>query len=113
MIINVGKITREIIADTLGSTTRSLEETDPMTEGERKSINVRTLGNRIKAIIQKKVPTITELEVTVSSTGIVTISGNVRSENDKALIEQQVRALPEVQDVVNNIKIVQSFKEHE
>jgi osmotically-inducible protein OsmY len=68
--------------------------------------------HRIKAIVQRKVRDIRDLEVVVDPGGIVTIFGNVTSENEKIFIEQRVRALPEVQDVVNKIKVIQSLKEH-
>jgi hypothetical protein len=42
----------------------------------------------------------------------VTISGQVTSESDKTFIEQRVRSFPEVQDVVNNIKVARLFREH-
>ncbi len=110
MIMDVGKLSQKMITEMIVSTTRSLEETRPLTEGAKKSLNTLAFGSQVEAIIQKKIPDITEPEVVVNTDGIVTVSGNVARENEKKVIEQHVKSLPEVQEVVNKIKVISPFR---
>ena len=106
MMSDIGKIVQEIIADITRKTTRSLEEIDPITETEQKSLNGAAFKSRVKALIQKKIPNITELEIDIRPGGIVMIAGNVANKKEKKIIAQVVKSLPEVQEVVNNIKVI-------
>ena len=106
MMNDIGKICQEIIADITGKTNRSLEEADHIADIGQKSLNGPAFMSRVKALIQKKIPHITELEVDIRPGGIVIIAGNVAKRKEKKVIAQVVKSLPEVQEIVNNIKII-------
>jgi cytidylate kinase len=110
MIMDVEKLSQRTITDMIVNTTHSLESSHPLTEVEKESLNTLALGSQVEAIIQKKIPDITEPEVAVNTDGIVTISGNVTRNNEKTAIEHQVTSLPEVRGIVNKIRVGSPFK---
>lgn len=110
MILDVEKVGLTTITGMIVSAARSLEETHPITEAEKDSLDLLAFEYQIKSIIQQEVPTIKKLEVSISPNAIVTVSGNVAKEDEKTQIEQRVRSLPEVQDLVNHLKISVPFR---
>lgn len=110
MILDIKKVRLKTISALIVSAARAMEENHPITEAERKSLNTLGLEHRIKAIIQEKIPKIQQFEVAVSPGGIVTISGRGVSTDEKLFIEQRLRVLPEVRDVVNNMKVTSPLR---
>jgi len=110
IVIDVGKLSQETITKMIVDATSCVAETYPMTEEEQKSLEILAFGSQVKAIIQKHISNIPELEVNVDVDGIVTIYGNVARKDEKTAIEQQVNSLPEVRGIVNNIKVGSPFR---
>jgi hypothetical protein len=110
MILDVEKVGLRTITGMIVSAARSLEETHPITEAEKDSLDLLAFSYQVKSIVQQEVPTIKKLEVAVNADKIVSISGNVRSEDEKTHLEQCIRSFPDVQDVINTLTIVVPFK---
>ena len=107
MMMNVGKICREIV-EMIGNIPRAVEEASPAPKRALQSFKIRVLEDRIKAIIQEKVPDLKDFDVAMSPDGIVRISGAVKEEHSRSAVEQEIRAFSEVQGVVNMITIIRS-----
>lgn len=103
LIIDVERLDAQVMADIIVAAVRSLESRYPTPQAHLEEMAALALGNRVKTIIQKGWPNITGLEVVASAGGIVTLSGNVAVKTEKENIEQRVKSLPGVQDVVNHI----------
>ena len=112
MIFDIEKVALETVTEVIVSIARAIEKSHPLIKSEKISLNTLALGHQMKAIVQRRVLGITDLDVTMSPNGIVTVSGQVSSESDKTFIEQRIRSFPEVQDVVNKIKVTRLFREH-
>ena len=110
MVFDIGKLSQKVIPEMIVRAARALEETRPITEEDKASLETFAFESQVKAVIQKQTPNIPELNVSVSSDGIVTISGNVARQHEKTIIEQQVKSLPEVRGTINNIKVGSPFR---
>ena len=110
MVFDIGKLSQKVIPEMIVSAARALEETRPITEEDKASLETFAFESQVKAVIQKQTPNIPELNVSVSPEGIVTISGKVARQHEKTLIEQQVNSLPEVRGIVNDIKVGSPFR---
>jgi hypothetical protein len=106
LIIDVERLDVQAMADIIVAAVQSLESRYPTTQAHLEDMAVLALGNRVKIIVQKGWPNTAGLEVVASTSGIVTLSGNVAVKTAKEKIEQRVRSLPGVQDVVNNITVI-------
>ncbi len=103
LIIDAERLDPQSMADIIAAAVRSLESRYPTTPAHLEEMAALALGFRVKTIVQKGWPNITGLEVVASAGGIVTLSGHVAVRIEKEDIEQRVRSLSGVQDVVNNI----------
>lgn len=106
VVIDIEKIGVRDVVNMIVIATRSLEKGFPTTQTWLESMRARGLTNLVRAVVKKAMPDMTEVEVIASTNGIVTLYGNVAREKEKKSLEQRVRSLPKVQDVVNNIKVV-------
>jgi len=106
LIIDVERLDVQAMADIIAGAVQSLESRYPTTQAHLESMAALALGSRVKTIVQKGWPNMAGLDVVASTTGIVTLSGNVAGKKEKENIEQQVQSLPDVHDVVNNMTIV-------
>lgn len=112
MIFDIEKVTLETVTEVIVSIARAVEKSHPAPESEKTSLHALAFEHQIKAIVQRRVVDLRDFEVTMSPKGIVTVSGQGTSESDKTFIEQRIRSFPEVQNVVNKIKVVRLFREH-
>ncbi len=103
LIIDAERLDAQAMADIIAAAVRSLESRYPTTQPHLEEMAALALGYRVKTIVQKGWPNITGLEVVASTGGIVTLSGSAAVKTEKKDIEQRVRSLSGVQDVVNNI----------
>jgi cytidylate kinase len=106
LIIDVERLDVQAMADIIVGAVQSLESRYPTTQAHLKEMAARALGYRVKAIVKKRWPDMRGLEVVASAGGIVTLSGNVAGKKDQKAIEQRVRSLSGVQDVVNNMTVM-------
>lgn len=106
LIISVERLDVHTMADIIVGAVQSLESRYPTTQAHLEDIAALALGSRVKTIIQKKWPNITGLEVIVGTGGIVTLSGNVTDKKDNEAIEQRVKSLSGVHDVVNKMTVM-------
>jgi cytidylate kinase len=106
LMIDVERLDVQAMADIIVAAVQSLESRYPTTQAHLEEMAALALGNRVKTIVQKGWPKITGLEVVASTGGVVTLSGNVAVKNDKEAIEQRVRSLSGVQDVVNHMTVI-------
>ena len=106
LIIDVERLDVQAMADIIVGAVRSLESRYPTTQAHLEEMAALALGNRVNTIVQKGWPNIIGLEVVASTGGIVTISGHVAAKKEKENMEQGVRSLSGVQDVVNNMTVI-------
>jgi cytidylate kinase len=106
LIIDVERFDVQARADIIVAAVQSLESRYPTTQTHLEDMAALALRNRVKTIIQKGWPDMTNLEVVATTGGIVTISGNVAVKTAKEKIEQRVRSLPGVQDLVNHMTVI-------
>lgn len=109
LVFDIGKVSQIAITEMIVKAIRALEEAHPMTEEDKACLETLAFESRVKAIIQKQIPNIPELNVSVSADRIVAISGNVARKDEKTAIEHQVNSLPGVRAVVNKIKVGSPF----
>lgn len=105
LMIDVEKFPLSGLTNMIASAAQSLETQSPTTEDERRGLHALALTNLIKAILHKEMPFLINTEVIASTGGIVTLYGNVASLKEKKEVEQRIRSLAQVQDVVNNINV--------
>ncbi len=106
LIIGAERLDVQAMADIIVGAALSLETRYPTTQAHLEKMTARALGNRVKTIVQKGWPKIAGLEVVASTGGIVTLSGNATVKKEKEHMEQRVRSLSGVQDVVNNMTVL-------
>ena len=109
LVINVGKFPRQTITKMIISAAQAVERTYPMTSSDRTALQSLAFASRIKAVIQRMNSNIPGLTVDVSRDKIVTITGNVVQQREKEQIEERVRVIPNVQDVLNNLTVGSPF----
>jgi cytidylate kinase len=109
LVINVGKFPRQAMTTMIANAARAVEHTYPMTDGDRIALQSLAFASRIKAVIQRIRSNIPGLAVDVGSDNIVTITGNVVQQREKDQIEERVRAIPDVQNVRNNLTVGSPF----
>lgn len=109
MVLDIEKIGLKTITEMIVNAARALEESHPLSQTEHSSLGLYALESRLKALVLRKNPEITGLKVSLNSDGVVTIAGRVTDEDKKTELDQLLESLPEVQGVVNNIKVVVPF----
>ncbi len=111
MVIDIGKVGLQYITKMITSAARTLDETHLMAASEKAALHNLSLTHRIKGCIQKRTPGIEEFAIDVESGGIVKISGIVKNEEEKAIIPQHIEGWPEVQKIVNLLRVVAPIRQ--
>ncbi len=109
LVITVDKLSPSAISDMIAKAARTVEQKHSMTAERQTELLTSAFACRVRAVIQKMTNNIPGLGVNVSQDYTVIIDGNVVQEQEKARIEERVRAIPGVQSVNNRMTVGAPF----
>lgn len=105
LVVDMKKLDLTAITRLITEAVHTLNTQQPLKEETCQTLIRLALEHQVQATVQRYMPTMKQFEVNADTEGLVTLVGRCANEDEKIHVEQHVRSVPDVRDVVNLLHI--------